>query len=131
MLFYVFLTIFLALYFIIKAAFAKYKPKFGHFNVIIVLLGIVASFSIRLIVKYNYDISHDSDEPLMSDLRFGEEAFFDVILPLIIFPSGYNMRRKKFFRNIKTIFKFGIFGTLIGFTINSFLAYYAFLNGFL
>ena len=42
--------------------------------------------------------------------------YYDLILPLIIFPSGYNMRRKKFFANISTIMKFGFIGTLICFT---------------
>jgi len=40
-----------------------------------------------------------------------------LILPAIVFPSGFNMRRKKFFRNILTIMKFGFLGTIICFAI--------------
>lgn len=125
LLFYSFLATFLALYFIIKSIFAKYRPGFGHYSGIIVLLGILASFLIWTIVKSNEDLSRDKDEPLMSDLRFGEDTFFLILLPLIIFPSGYNMRRRKFFRNIKTICKFGFFSTFVGFTLNSGMAYFA------
>lgn len=123
--YYSFLATFLALYFIIKSIFAKYRPKCGHHSVIIVLLGILASFLIWTVVRSNYDLSHDKNEPLMSDLRFGADTFFFIVLPLIIFPSGYNMRRRKFFRNIKTICKFGFFSTFVGFTLNSGMAYYA------
>ena len=56
-------------------------------------------------------------EGLLVDARFREGVFFDLILPLIVFPSGYNMRRKKFFANIGTILKFGFFGTMICFTV--------------
>ena len=59
----------------------------------------------------------------MRDLQFDEQLFFDLILPLIIFPSGYNMRRKKFFRNIGTIMKFGFVGTIICFSIYTAMCY--------
>ena len=59
----------------------------------------------------------------MKDLQFDEQLFFDLILPLIIFPSGYNMRRKKFFRNIGTIMKFGFVGTIICFSIYTAMCY--------
>lgn len=60
---------------------------------------------------------------LLEDIQFSEKLFFDLILPLIIFPSGYNMRRKKFFRNIKTIMKFGFIGTIICFVIYTAMTY--------
>lgn len=59
----------------------------------------------------------------MKDLKFDEETFFDLILPLIIFPSGYNMRRKKFFKNIGTIMKFGFVGTIFCFSIYTGMVY--------
>ena len=67
----------------------------------------------------------------MEDLRFEQEVFFDLILPLIIFPSGYNMRRKKFFRNIGTIMKFGFIGTIFCFAIYTALCYGALQAGWL
>lgn len=67
----------------------------------------------------------------MNDLRFDEGVFFELILPLIIFPSGYNMRRKKFFKNIGTIMKFGFIGTLFCFAFYTALVYGALTAGLL
>ena len=108
------------LYFVIEAYFEKNKPAFGHTTGIIVILGMLASMVIY--------IQFDTTE-LMSDLQFNESLFFDLILPMIIFPSGYNMRRKKFFRNIKTIMKFGFVGTMFCFAISSALTYYIWKAG--
>lgn len=58
-----------------------------------------------------------SDKSIMNDIRFNPEFFFLFILPTIMFPSGYNMRRKKFFKNIATVFKFGFVATLVCYTI--------------
>ena len=43
--------------------------------------------------------------------------FFILLLPLIIFATGYNMRRKKFFENIANVAKFGLLGTVLTFLI--------------
>jgi NhaP-type Na+/H+ or K+/H+ antiporter len=77
-------------------------------------------------------VNSDPDlEDILVDLRFKESVFFDLILPLIIFPSGFNMRRKKFFNNISTILKFGFIGTLICFTYYTALTYGASKAGLL
>lgn len=55
----------------------------------------------------------------MADLQFDESMFFNIILPAIMFPSGYNMRRKKFFKNIVSILKFGLIATIFCFAIYS------------
>ncbi len=49
--------------------------------------------------------------------------FFILLLPLIIFATGYNMRRKKFFENIANVAKFGLLGTVLTFLIYSALTY--------
>ena len=98
----------LFMYFVIEAYFEKNRPKFGHTTGVIVIFGILCSVVIFLI---------KDDDQILDDLRFNETIFFQLILPMIIFPSGYNMRRKKFFRNIKTIMKFGFIGTLFCFSI--------------
>ena len=67
----------------------------------------------------------------MKDLQFSPELFFDLLLPLIIFPSGYNMRRKKFFKNIGTIMKFGFVGTLICFAVYTAMCFGASQAGWL
>ena len=48
-------------------------------------------------------------------LEWNNELFFDLLLPLIIFTTGYNIRRRKFFGNIANISKFGIVGTVLTF----------------
>ena len=67
----------------------------------------------------------------MHDLQFDEKLFFDLALPLIIYPSGFNMRRKKFFRNIGTIMKFGFIGTIFCFAIYTAMCYGALQAGWL
>jgi len=76
------------------------------------LVGILASYGL-------FTFAGDENKELLIDLQFSPSLFFNLILPCIVFPSGYNMRRKKFFRNIKTIMKFGFAGTLICFAIYS------------
>ena len=48
-------------------------------------------------------------------LVFNEDYFFYFILPPIVFNSGFNMRRKKFFANLGYVSVFGFIGTLIAF----------------
>jgi len=65
----------------------KYKPKCGHETGFVVLCGIVFS-TIFWYTKGKEDVD---------TFRFSETIFFDFLLPPIIFNSGYNMRRTKFF----------------------------------
>ena len=46
-------------------------------------------------------------------------VFFDVILPPIIFNSGFNMKRKKFFANLGNILITGLGVTFVCFAIYS------------
>ena len=41
-------------------------------------------------------------------MRFDDNLFFYFILPPIVFASGFNMYRKKFFANIANILLFGV-----------------------
>mmetsp|Transcript_8512 Transcript_8512/g.13090 ORF Transcript_8512/g.13090 Transcript_8512/m.13090 type:complete len:220 (-) Transcript_8512:1817-2476(-) len=118
--FFMMLLLFLALFFIVEALVEKKKPPFGHTTGIIVILGIFISYVIHLIITKTGE-----GEFIMEDLRFDENIFFELILPLIIFPSGYNMRRKKFFKNIGTIMKFGFIGTIFCFALYTFLTWEA------
>ena len=111
-----FLLVFLALFFFVEACIAKNAPPIGHTTGVIVMLGIAMSALVRLLAK-----SEEDYQQLMKDVAFSDSLFFYLILPLIIFPSGYNMRRKKFFANIGTIMKFGFLGTIICFTVYSLL----------
>lgn len=89
------------------------------------MLGILVSYLLHSIGN------QDDEKQLMKDLNFNEKLFFDLVLPLIIFPSGYNMRRKKFFNNIGTIMKFGFFGTMICFSIYTAMTFGVLQYGFL
>ena len=48
-------------------------------------------------------------------MAFDDDLFFYFVLPPIVFASGFNMYRKKFFANIKNILLFGVIGTFIAF----------------
>ena len=65
----------------------KYKPKCGHETGFVVLCGIIFS-TIFWYTKGKEDVD---------TFKFSETIFFDFLLPPIIFNSGYNMRRTKFF----------------------------------
>jgi NhaP-type Na+/H+ or K+/H+ antiporter len=56
-------------------------------------------------------------------MTFDENLFFYFCLPPIVFASGYNMKRKKFFENFTNILLFGLFGTVLQFTIFSVLTF--------
>jgi NhaP-type Na+/H+ or K+/H+ antiporter len=48
-------------------------------------------------------------------ITFRTEFFFQFLLPSIIFAAGYNLKRRRFFKNFGYIFMFGILGTLVSF----------------
>lgn len=103
----------LALY-VIMGSFMEHK-KFiiGHETGVAIIAGLIIS-SIAWGTGYT-DLSHN--------LHFNENLFFYLCLPPIIFASGFNMRRKRFFENIGYIMLFGLVGTLITFVIFSALTY--------
>ena len=54
-----------------------------------------------------------------------------MFLPLIIFATGYNMRRKNFFENFTNISKFGLLGTFLTFVFYSLMTWSLFqFDGF-
>ena len=54
-------------------------------------------------------------------MQFSDDLFFYLCLPPIVFASGFNMQRKKFFSNIRNIVLFGLVGTIIAFASFSLL----------
>lgn len=51
--------------------------------------------------------------------KFETSLFFHFMLPFLIFGQGYNMKRRRFFRNIGVIILNGVLGTLINFILIS------------
>ena len=117
LIFYMMLLALLFLKMMVEAYMEKSEPSFGHNTGIIIIVGILMSYAI-------FQVAQNTDEKeILSNLQFDPSLFFNLILPCIVFPSGYNMRRKKFFRNIKTIMKFGFVGTMICFAIYTAMLY--------
>ena len=78
--------------------------KWGHETGVIIFIGIIIS------LLYHY-INLGGDNLM----KWNNTLFFDLLLPLIIFTTGYNIRRRKFFGNIANISKFGLLGTVLTF----------------
>ena len=124
--FYMMMLVIFALFFIIEAYMDSSRPKFGHSTGIIIIIGIIISCII-----YELSLSDEDSKFVLDDLMFNQDIFFDLILPLIVFPLGYNMRRKRFFSNIGTIMKFGFIGTIFCFIVYSGMTYIALKHGWL
>ena len=89
------LLMFIAFYFFVESLFEKHKPPLGHTTGVIISLGVLLSYIIFVIYEKSNKDKATGD--LIDYIEFRPTIFFDVVLPLIVFPSGYNMRRKKFF----------------------------------
>jgi len=76
-------------------------------------LGIVLSF----LLWFTLGESH------VKQFEFSHEVFFNFFLPPIIFNSGYNMRKRKFFENLGNIAIFGLGVTFVCFAIYSFFSW--------
>ena len=81
----------------------KYNISFGHEASLVTLIGFGISYAF---------IKEKEFGDLMS---FNDDLFFYFCLPPIVFASGFNMQRKKFFENFGNIMLFGLVGTFICF----------------
>jgi solute carrier family 9 (sodium/hydrogen exchanger), member 6/7 len=100
-----FIVFALLLLYVVGGGYMEHKKSpFGHETGIALIAGLIISGSLRYLAHNNhYNITFDGD------------IFFYVCLPPIIFASGFNMRRKRFFNNIGYVLLFGIFGTITTF----------------
>ena len=80
----------LIIYSLIGSYMEKKKPPIFHETGIIIIIGIIIGVILKSINKELVN----KDKSL---LLFPKSLFFEILLPLIIFSSGYNMKRKKFF----------------------------------
>lgn len=114
---HVFLATFIALmvfFFVGAGIVEKFKPAVGHETGTTILLGMLCSYCFWQM----YGTSK------AKAFTFSHEAFFDFYLPPVIFNSGFNMRKKKFFQNLGNIFIFGLFVTFTCFAIYSVATWY-------
>ena len=100
-------------YMVIGSLVEKHRCVVGHEASFLILLGMSMS-CISYMLGY-----HDFNKIMTFDPNF----FFYFCLPPIVFASGYNMKRQKFFENFRNILLFGLFGTLLQFTLFSFFTW--------
>ena len=79
------------------------KLKFIHQTGVIILLG----FAFGAILYYGID----------DTILFEDYIFFDELLPIIIFAAGFNLKRRRFVRNIGYIMTYGVIGTIFTFIL--------------
>jgi sodium/hydrogen exchanger-like protein 6/7 len=75
-----------------------------HESGIAILLGLLVGLAVKTIRTV---------EELQKLVVFDQETFFLILLPPIIFASGYNMKRRIFFKNLTSIGLFAFCGTMI------------------
>ena len=94
---------------IIYMGFEAFKHKkqisFGHEASLVTLIGFG--------VSYAYQAAGQKE--FANIMQFSDDLFFYFCLPPIVFASGFNMQRKKFFANIRNIVLFGVVGTILAF----------------
>jgi sodium/hydrogen exchanger-like protein 6/7/sodium/hydrogen exchanger 8 len=85
--------------------------------VLTILLGLVWS------VFWYYYAGHS--EGILKTFEFSHSAFFDFLLPPIIYNSGFNMKRKSFFTNLGNVTIFGLGVTFVCFVEYSLFSWVA------
>jgi hypothetical protein len=117
LIFYIFFLFFLIFFFVMEGLIHKTQPIIGHQTVFTILLGLIWS------VFWYYHAGHD--EHTLKTFEFSQSAFFDFLLPPIIYNSGFNMKRKSFFTNLGNVTIFGLGVTFFCFAEYSLLSYIA------
>jgi len=103
-----FIAFALLILYVIGGGFMEHKKvAFGHETSIALIAGLLISLILHFAGK----------ETHAYDIHFDGTIFFYVCLPPIIFASGFNMRRRRFFDNIGYILLFGVFGTIVTFFV--------------
>ncbi|XP_027114544.1 sodium/hydrogen exchanger 1 [Coffea arabica] len=92
------------------------KNRWANESIAALLLGLASGAVVLLVSK------GQSSRVLV----FNEDLFFIYLLPPIIFNAGFQVKKKRFFKNFSVILLFGIFGTVISFcliTLGAFLLF--------
>ena len=95
------------LYTVIGKLKAKYDISWGH----------EASFICLLSLAISYFYFQTGSHTMQAVVEFNDNLFFYFCLPPLVFASGFNMHRKKFFENIGNIMLFGVGGTIVTFIV--------------
>ncbi|RHN80742.1 putative cation/H+ exchanger, cation/H+ exchanger, CPA1 family [Medicago truncatula] len=83
--------------------------RWANESITALFLGLCSGLVVLLVTNFQ---SHDI-------LVFNEDLFFLYLLPPIIFNAGFQVKKKRFFRNFNHILLFGVLGTVISFCLIS------------
>lgn len=79
------------------------------------MIGLLTGFILRMLDVTNY---------MKKINQHFVNLFMILLLPPIIFESGYNMQMKPFFRNIGSVLMYSFLGTFIAIFSSSFMFYF-------
>ena len=97
------------------------NTAFGHEASYITAIGFIISLAAY---KSNNNM-------IQENIIFDDNVLFYFCIPPIVFASGYNMRRKRFFQNFTNIMVFGVLGTLVTYIFFSGLTYWVHSYGWM
>jgi sodium/hydrogen exchanger-like protein 6/7/sodium/hydrogen exchanger 8 len=100
---YIILVILILTYFVSGAALRAAKVHIIHESSITIITGLLLGLIFYLGFASVYE--------------FDKDAVFYYILPPIVFKEGINLDRRVFASNFGSIFKFGVFGTVLVFVM--------------
>lgn len=84
----------------------KFRFHFLPESIAFVLIGFVIGFVYHYVIrKIGYDLVYQAS--------FSPQSFFLLLLPPIIFESGYSLHKGNFFQNLGSIMLFAVLGTVI------------------
>lgn len=107
------LSVMVVFYMFMGSLLEHYKLPIGHEASFSVILGIVLSYLVLQIHK----------EEVMEIISFNSNFFFYMLLPPLVFSTGYNMNRKAFFSNFGNILLLGLVNTCIQFMLFATMTY--------
>ena len=99
---------------IIGALKSASNTAFGHEASYITAIGFIISLA----------AFKSNNNTIQENIIFDDNVLFYFCIPPIVFASGYNMRRKRFFQNFTNIMIFGVCGTLVTYLFFAGLTYW-------
>jgi len=110
---YILLLSLMIVYVTVGTCMERRKCGFGHETGVVILCGIAAGAILSV-----------AGENISTE--FNPVVLFDFGLPFILYASGYNMRRRRFFEDINNITMFGVLSTVVCFIFLSLTTIVAF-----